>query len=129
MSVLKYVNEQGTEHGGRLFWPGAAGFPVRGAYAPTMREDELAAQTEIHHDFKSKEFNLGDPEQKAEYDSIMDRIVNGWYVQLAKEAWRDVETGFRKVYLEWTQRYGVITPTSAQLFMQQQSQSSIAKVG
>jgi hypothetical protein len=126
MSVMKYVDEQGPSHGGPLLWPGYHGIPVRSSGMPALTEDEIDRQMEFHHDFHSREFDLSDPVQKAEYDDIMDRIVNGWYTLYYREPpVREPQTGKRLVYMEWFQRYGALNPNTKFNAVT----SSIAKVG
>lgn len=126
-SIRKYVTEDAADGGGRLFWSAAdlIGCPVKADRPPLLREEELHERLEVENDFRAEEFDLGDAEQRARYVSIMDRVVNGWYVTHFVDRWRDPNTGRRMVYVEWSQRYGVIAPTRAQ----QQFGSSIARVG
>lgn len=113
MSVLKYVGEQSSEHGGNLCWPGAHGFPLRGA-APTLTQAEYEENLEVQNDFHSEEFDLSVEEQKQRYDAIMDRVVNGWYILHYKEPpTRDPTTGKRIAFLEWSQRYGAVAPSAS----------------
>lgn len=128
MSVTKYVGEQDADHGGNLFWPGAMGFPMRGAQAPTLTQTEYEDQVEVHHDFHSEEFDLSDETQKAQYLGIMDRIVNGWYVRHYHEPpTRHPKTGKRVAYVEWSQRYGALSPSASRRTLT--GGSSITKAG
>lgn len=125
MSVLKYINEQDQDsHGQRLYWPGYYGLPVRGHNAPTLTQEEFETQIEVDHDFHSGEFDLSVPEQKKQYDAIMDRVVNNWYVLYYRDPPKRLEDGKRVVYIEWSQRYGSIKPNAYRGFA-----SSIPKVG
>jgi len=108
-NMLKYFGERGgpnSEHGKPLFWPGTVdGFPFRGATAPNLHETEYQA---IQHtlDYNSCMFCLWEPDQKAEFDRIMDRIVNGWYMQHKRsDRWVEEHSHFA-VWLEWVQIYG-----------------------
>ena len=107
-SMLKFFKEQGTEHGGTLFWPGTTeGFPFRGQAAPHLKQEEME-QVGLAIDYKSQMFCLWEPAEKAQFDRIMDRIVNGWYMQhMRKDEW-DPEHRHYRVWLEWIQVYGEI---------------------
>ena len=107
--ITKYLNEQGEAHGGNLHWPGLNGLPVRGSVG-LLKDDELDEFFEVACDFHCREFDLADPEQLKAYTEVMDRIVNGWYTRLFVDNYRDPEKGTRKVYLEWQQSYGQISP-------------------
>jgi hypothetical protein len=112
MSLLKYVNEQGEEHGSELSWPGLFGLPVRGRPG-LMKQDELEDSFETAYDFHCKEFDLSDEVQRTEYTQIKDRICNGWYREVFCERHRDKDTGHLIAYLEWCQTYGHIAARRA----------------
>lgn len=108
-SMLKYFQDHGgtgTDHGGKLHWPGTVdGFPFRGDHIPDLKGDEIAS-IPLALDYRSKAFRLWVPEEKVEYDGIMDRIVNGWFMQHHRvEKWIDAHCGLY-VWLEWVQIYG-----------------------
>lgn len=108
-SMMKYFQDQGgpgSSHGGRLHWPGTAdGFPFRGDHAPNLQGDEFA-NIPLALDYHSDAFCLWVPEQKARHDEIMDKIVNGWFMQHRRvERWIEQHTGLW-VWLEWVQIYG-----------------------
>lgn len=124
MSVMKYVGEQSADHSGQLFWPGAMGLPVRSRGAPTLTQAEYD-DVEVTHDFHSEDFDLSNEEQRARYVGIMDRIVNGWYVLVYRTEPTRLPDGRLVVYVEWSQRYGVVGPQA----QQRASGSSIPKVG
>ena len=112
MGLLKHFGEQGEEHGGRLFWsshlPG--GVPFRGSSAPTLSRDEIETSVEVQWDFYCQEFNLSAEEDREKYRWVMERAVNGWfYVHYVHRA-RDRKTRARLFYVEWSQRYGQLTP-------------------
>lgn len=116
MSFGKFYGEVGgPQHGdARLSWPGTLdGFPVIGRPGSTsdLKKEELE-NLELRYDFKSKMFRLWVAEEKAEFDDINDKIVNGWY-RIVKRAdnWDDEEKHYR-VWLEWCQVYGMIPPKS-----------------
>lgn len=113
MSIKKYYGETGgSSHGNQhLHWPGTPdGFPVRGDGIPgNLKKEELEA-LDLNLDFKSKMFELWDPTQKAEFDDVNDKIVNGWYLlQRRNDHWDDEKKHFR-VWLEWAQVYGMLPP-------------------
>lgn len=113
MSLRKYHGEiGGTQHNNaQLNWPGTLdGFPVIGAgHRPDLKQDELE-NIDLQYDFKSRMFELWDPTQKAEFDNINDKMVNGWYRLLKRtDNWDDEHKHFR-VWLEWAQVYGMIPP-------------------
>lgn len=105
--MLKFFQEQGgPAHGGNLFWPGTTeGFPFRGNVAPDLRQEEMQ-QIALALDFKSAMFCLWRAEDKAAFDDIMDRIVNGWFMQHKREDTWDPEHNHYRVWLEWVQIYG-----------------------
>lgn len=109
MSTRKYYGEHGgPQHGdARLHWPGTVeGFPFVGNPGD-LRQQEVE-DIDLQYDFKSCMFELWDPQQKADFDEINDKIVNGWYRILKRtDHWDDEKKHFR-VWLEWFQIYGMI---------------------
>ena len=107
-SMQKFFADRGgpeSQHAGTLHWPGTAdGFPVRGA-AGDLRQQEFE-DIPLSLDYKSREFQLWKPDEKDEFDAVMDRIVNGWYMQHKREDYRVTEG--RIVWLEWVQIYGEV---------------------
>ena len=113
MSIKKYFGEiGGPAHGNdRLHWPGTLdGYPVRGnASVADLKKEELD-NIDLRLDFKSKMFELWDPDQKTEFDDVNDKIVNGWYLlQRRNDHWDEEKKHFR-VWLEWAQVYGMLPP-------------------
>lgn len=113
MSTRKYHGEISGNHAGRLQWPGTPeGFPVLVnslQNSAGFKREELE-NIEYRLDFKSKMFELWDPEQKAEFDEINDRIINEWYsLKHRSDKWDEEHKHFR-VWLEWCQIYGVMPP-------------------
>lgn len=113
MSIKKYYGEVGgAAHGDqRLHWPGTQdGYPVRGNNVPgDLKKEELDA-LDLGLDFKSKMFELWEPTQKAEFDDVNDKIINGWYLlQRRNDNWDDEKKHLR-VWLEWAQVYGMLPP-------------------
>jgi hypothetical protein len=107
-SMKKFFADRGgvdSNHDGNLVWPGTAdGFPFRGQ-APDFRQDEYQ-DIPLALDYHSQAFKLYEPEEKAKFDDIMDRIVNGWYMQHKRvDRWSDEHCGMI-VWLEWVQIYG-----------------------
>jgi hypothetical protein len=112
-SLLKFARDArpGLDHGsGKLLWPGTAdGFPVRvDGPAPNLKQAEF---DELRHvlDYRSKSFDLWVPEQKTVFDTIMEYIVNGLFMQHKRVDTQTAE-GLR-VWLEWVQIYGEIPAT------------------
>lgn len=114
MSTRKYFQEvAGLQHGEhKLYWPGTPeGFPViapPGA-APNLKQEEME-NVDFRLDFKSKMFELWDAAQKAEFEDINDKIVNGWYMMQKRSDHWDEENKHFRVWLEWCQVYGMIPP-------------------
>ena len=105
--LLKYFQERGgPDHGGTLHWPGTpAGFPVRSEQQLLLKQHETE---ELEHtfDYHSQLFRLWEPEDKAAFDQIMDRIANGWY-GIRRRIDKDVPDQLAPaVWLEWIQIYG-----------------------
>jgi hypothetical protein len=112
MSTRKYHAEVGgSQHGQHsLNWPGTMdGFPVVGSgdMLGNLKQDEIE-NLELQYDFKSKMFVLWDEKQKAEFDEINDKIVNGWYRLLKRSDHWDEENKHYRVWLEWFQVYGML---------------------
>jgi len=112
-SMLKFFQDKGgpdSEHGSNLHWPGTPdGFPFRGEVAPHLRQEEAEVMP-LALDYKSKLFQLWVPEEKKAFDEVMDRIVNGWYMQHKRENIPVEDQILPAVWLEWVQVYGE-TPT------------------
>lgn len=109
MSIVKYVGEQNKDqHGGDLSWPGLYELPMRGNVG-LLKNDELDEFYEVTQDFHSKEFDMANAEHTKEYNTIMDRVVNGWYTKHFVEHFRDKD-GKHLIYIEWSQSYGQINP-------------------
>lgn len=107
-SMKKFFQERGgpaSAHGEALTWPGTPdGFPFRGP-VPDMKQDEYE-QIPLALDYHSQTFRLWEPEEKAGFDQVMDRVVNGWYMQHRRiDRWSDQHCGL-VVWLEWVQIYG-----------------------
>ena len=112
MSTRKYFGEHGgpQHNNAHLHWPGTMdGFPVVGpssAFAD-LKQDEIE-NIDLQYDFKSRMFTLWDEKEKAEFDDVNDKIVNGWYRLLKRsDHWDDEKKHFR-VWLEWFQIYGML---------------------
>lgn len=110
MSLFKHFGEQGEEHGGQLFWSSHLPVPFRGPAAPTLTRDEIETQVEVHWDFYCQEFDLGQEDDREKYRWVMERAVNGWFYVHFVERWRDRARKTRLIYLEWSQRYGQLSP-------------------
>jgi hypothetical protein len=107
--MLKFFRDRGgpnSPHGGYLQWPGTVdGFPVRSnsPLAPDLKQSEFD-ELPLSFTYKSEKFELWRPEQKAHFDEIMDRIVNGWYLKYNRNDTTSTEGV--TVWLEWVQIYG-----------------------
>jgi hypothetical protein len=113
-SMMKYFSDQGGDrHGGPLHWPGTAdGFPFRGDNIPNLKQHEMEQLPHVL-DYKSRSFKLWDPADTAEFNLVMDRIVNGWYVQHKRyDNWVQEHLEYI-VRLEWIQIYGESPNTKA----------------
>lgn len=109
----KYHGELGGEdHAGPLNWPGTLdGFPVLGrpGASTNLKQSELE-NLEIRYDFKSRLFLLWSDDEKASFDDVNDKIVNGWYRLLKRADVYDEEHKHYRVWLEWAQVYGMLPP-------------------
>lgn len=110
-SLSKFREDTGGPvHNGVLHWPGTPdGFPVRTpdktAVPPQLRGDEAFA---INHviDFHCQLFDLAKPQDHQAFQSVMDRVANGWYhVSRRTDRWPDNSVA-PQVWLEWYQIYG-----------------------
>ncbi len=103
--IFKFFGEQDEQaHGGHLHWPGSVdGFPVRGA-VKDLRGDEIE-QLEVQLDFRSGWFDLSNADEKAQFDDIYNRIVNGWYVEKNRKDHYDETKQAYRIWLEWVQIY------------------------
>lgn len=112
MNFQKYYGDRGgQQHGDQpLHWPCTIdGFPVRGQLAPDLKQRETE-DIALTYDFHSRMFELWDPIQKEEFDAVNDRIVNGWYRLLKRADNWDEDKKHYRVWLEWSQIYGVMAP-------------------
>lgn len=114
MSIKKYYGETaGAAHGaGLLHWPGTLdGYPVKSGNSlpPDLKKEEVE-NLDLQLDFKSKMFELWDESQKAEFDDINDKLVNGWYILQRRTDHWDEEKKHYRVWLEWAQVYGMLPP-------------------
>jgi len=110
LSLFKFFGEQGDLHGGRLFWSKNLPVPFRGAFAPTLTQNELESEVDVQYDYHSEFFDLLDPEQKVKFDWVMDRIVNGLFTHHFVCRNVDHEKGRVTVYIEWSQKYAQLSP-------------------
>jgi hypothetical protein len=111
MSTRKYFGDLGgpAHNDAHLHWPGTMdGFPVAGSDAHLNLKQEEVENLDLQYDFKSSMFELWDEKQKAAFDEINDRIINGWYRLLKRsDHWNEQKQHFR-VWLEWFQIYGLM---------------------
>lgn len=104
-SILKFLNEQGEEHGGLLHWTASAdSYPFRGEEIPHLKGDEID-EIPTSLDFHCATFDLTVPEQLKKYISIRDRAANGWFHIHHIHRFLDDPTRV-SVYVEWYQIYG-----------------------
>lgn len=105
-SLLKFANEQQDDQGNPVQWGRAAedGFPFRGKSRLHKTEDEYDANVSRVCDFKFKKFNLNDEKDAAEYQQVMDRIVNSWYRMFFIDR-EGLKNNPPTIYVEWGQYY------------------------
>ena len=73
--------------------------PFRGA-PPMLREEEYEQCTEVVRDACVSVFDLSDPTHKAQYQEVIDRSVNGWYmIHRIQEKLVDQADGSMKVFV------------------------------
>lgn len=106
-SMRKFFANQQATNGEQLSWPGTAdGFPFRGP-VPDIRADEYQ-DIPLALDYQSRRFCLWDEKEHAEFNIIMDRIINGWYMQHRRiDRWSDDQQAL-VVWLEWAEIYGEV---------------------
>lgn len=114
MPFNKYHGETGgPQHAGhKLHWPGTMdGFPVIGPSGgmPDLKAEEVE-NLDLRYDFKSKMFKLWVDAEKAEFDDINDKIVNGWYRLMKRSDHWNEQNNHYTVWLEWCQVYGMLPP-------------------
>lgn len=77
--------------------------PVRGSTA-MLKRDELD-ELEYVFDFKSKLFNLAEPDDKAMFDDVNDRLMSGLCVIRKRiDKWEAADPA-PKIWLEWADVY------------------------
>lgn len=108
--VLRMAEDE--DHGGPLLFSQRVlgPVPLRGSETPPPLREEEIDELDTQVVGKVKTFHLADPEQLAEYELVLHRIVNNWYVRLHQEYHFDPETKSMIVHLEWCQRYHEIPP-------------------
>jgi hypothetical protein len=113
MSLMKHFGEQGDAHQGNLFWSQALnGLPFRGGNAPILNQQELDTQVSVNFDFHSEFFDISQPEAHDKFNWVMDRIVNKWFCLHYIERKVVAESKTTLIYLEWSQRYGELSPAA-----------------
>ena len=109
-NTLKFSDEQGgPEHGGLLHWPGTpnGNFPFRGEEVPNLKGRE-AEDIPLVLDYHSQMFRMWEPAEKLAFDKVMDRIVNGWFMQHKRfDNWISDQQHY-VIWLEWVQIYGEV---------------------
>ena len=81
---------------------GTDGIPFRGEQNPMLREAEFDARTVEVRDFRHKFFDIAIEEQAAEYQEVMSKIANGWFILRHQVFFVNNTT---KHYVEWLERY------------------------
>lgn len=107
-SIVKFANRCAASTGSELHWGRAAedGAPFRGPIV-MYKNDEYDRKVVRVADAHVEVFDIGDPEQKLAYQTILDRAASGWYQILTRDCkWVDDERGTRMfVYVEWVENY------------------------
>jgi hypothetical protein len=79
----QFQGEQSEMHPGPLMWPGDAdGFPILGngmPGSPLLKNEELEELNRISV-FRNRMFQLWVEEDNQEYQVVMERIGNGWFL-------------------------------------------------
>ncbi len=104
-SMKKFFADRSDGRGSEIHWPGTAdGFPFRGP-VPDLKDTEFT-ETPLAMDYHSQRFCLWDAAEHAAFNEVMERIVNGLYMQHKRmDRWSDTHGGML-VWLEWVQIYG-----------------------
>lgn len=105
----KYWGTQDTDlYGGRVAGRSGDGFPVMGAAAPHLRQDEFDALPLVSN-FHAQWFRMWVPEDLEKYHRVMDHVCNneffikGRYDVAVPDHPADEPGGSLKVWLEWVQ--------------------------
>ena len=103
MSFLKYFDQRDASHRGSLYWhrSGMDGAPFRSAMPLSLREEEFEDNAERVIDGRVRIFDLGKQEDLQEYQEIVDRAMNGWYIIARRDLQFIADKGSWLVYLEW----------------------------
>lgn len=111
-----FIRNSFEDHGGNLFFNSRlfGSVPYRGPDVPPLKQDEYD-ELETRPVARVQTFNLGIPEQRDEYETILHRIVNGWYVKLKDYHHFDPATKEMWVHLEWCQLYKELPDHLAQI--------------
>ena len=81
---------------------GIDGIPFRGDAIPLMKEAEFEAKTVTVREFKHKFFDISNAEEAAEYDLVMSKIANGWFVLRYQSYFVN---GSNRHYVEWLELF------------------------
>lgn len=105
------LEEDTYEHGNNLIFNHRllGSVPLRSRSAPPLKEEEYD-ELEVRPVAKVRTFNLSDVKDLEDYQLVLHRIVNGWYVKLKDFHHFDPEQKAMIVYLEWCQLYKEIPP-------------------
>lgn len=103
-SLRKYFDIRSDQAGNILHWPGTAdGYPFRGPEVPVTTQGEYE-QLPIVYDAKSKLLII--PDDLDEYNNIIDKCANGWFVLRHEKFLNNEATGTIRVFLSWLEIYG-----------------------
>lgn len=112
-SLVKFSDRYGAGEQ-KLFWNRAEqdGLPFRGAYAPSMPEEEYEARVVRVADARNAFFDTLDATQNKLYLDVIECVANGWFRLIHLERfWK----GSTQHYVEWLEYYmedGSRTPFS-----------------
>lgn len=107
MNLQKYFNEHGgpsTPHRGYLYWNNPGQLPIRYQANEVARLQNLGPTTEVF-EYYCAAFDILDPQDRASYQVVVDRILSGWYH--CKNRTQLTGEHSTKIWLEWVQRYRV----------------------
>lgn len=113
--LSKYTNKVTEAHGSRVRWNRADldGLPFLGATRELYTEDEYQERAVVDKFFQFRVFHLNNPADARDYADVCDRIVNGWYRLIFRQALsmtRDEVIW----YVEWAEQFMTDgTPTAA----------------
>lgn len=87
--------------------------PFRGSNPPLLKQDEID-ELEVVPEGQVRLFDLSNPEEHKEYETVYHRAVSGWYVITHCERHYDPDTKHMRIYVEWCRRYREAPPHLSQ---------------